>query len=267
MQDNFGYSFVSKGSQGDASMDEGDLTEPLTPAASRSSIGSAPKRHSGGPRSGSETEGGNPMPPVTTNAVRFKPRLDHKRWTRTGLSQEYQPTCDKTDSEYGFPFPRCSYQPRQKLNLVCSHIRHHLNIAIECHYCPKAYWSSDGWEKHCQNQHGNLPQVQETATKPETFENPLGENLEIEDIKAEEEDAIKQALQALASQDLSVEPAFVEVLVEDSSSSMAPVSTTTSTMTSSAGHMDHQANCTQWQKDQIKKTHKLLACVSRMSLS
>ena len=79
------------------------------------------------------------------------PSSDNKRWSRTGLASEYEPI--SVNELYKCPFGNCDYQPRQNLDSVCTHIHRHLNVAIQCHFCSKIYWSSEGWLKHTQEVH------------------------------------------------------------------------------------------------------------------
>ena len=123
-------------------------------------------------------------------------------------------------NEYSCPFSKCNYTPRQKLDLVCTHIRLHLNIGIGCHYCGKGYWSAEGWKRHCRNIHPDLPKVPEGAEEPEAFKNPLGDNPEIIDIECKEAFAIDQAIRSgRTPRSLDVEPQFSEVIEEIPTSS------------------------------------------------
>ena len=163
-------------------------------------------------------------PPEASHATLFKPGPDDQRWTKTGLSQEYLPVIGT--NEYSCPFSKCNYTPRQKLDLVCTHIRLHLNIGIGCHYCGKGYWSAEGWKRHCRNIHPDLPKVPEGAEEPEAFENPLGDNPEIVDIECEEADAIDQAIRSgRTPRSLDVEPQFSEVIEEIPTSSTSVCTT------------------------------------------
>ena len=204
MKDNFGYTLASMNDN--ETLDEGESQ------VSQSEDGAAPpddrplKKRTLTVASGLELgKEANPPPPEASHATLFKPRPDDQRWTKTGLSQEYLPV--KGENEYSCPFSKCNYTPCQKLDLVCTHIRLHLNIGIGCHYCGKGYWSAEGWKRHCRNIHPDLPKVPEGAEEPEAFENPLGDNPEIIDIECEEADAIDQAIRSgRTSRSLDVKP-------------------------------------------------------------
>ena len=112
------------------------------------------------------------------------------------------------------------------MDLVCTHIHRHLDICIECHYCPKTYWSVEGWKKHTGSVHPNLPKVPEDAEEPSTF-SPLGDTPEILNIKEEEEQALKAAVMLPAS-GFNVEKELILVDVEEkapSASASVPTST------------------------------------------
>ena len=135
------------------------------------------------------------LSPYQTCADGVKPSSDPKRWSRTGLATEYLPPHD--DDLYSCPLPQCDYR-RQNIDTVCIHIRRHLNISIQCHYCLKRYWGSEGWLKHTRTLHKGLPPVpldygKEKPPKPEDI---LKECAEAYDIAAEEE---KAGLEASAS--------------------------------------------------------------------
>ena len=106
--------------------------------------------------SGSEAPGSKSICPSLPNpyisgANAILPSLDDKRWSHTGLASEYEPISE--NELYKCPFTNCDYQPRQNLDSVCTHVRHHLNVAIQCHFCNKIYWSSEGWLKHTRDVH------------------------------------------------------------------------------------------------------------------
>ena len=103
--------------------------------------------------------------------------------------------------------------PKQKLDLVCTHIPQHLNICIECHYCDKSYWSAKGWKRHTGSVHPGLPKVPEGTEDPATF-TPLGDAPAIAEVRDEEEEAINRALDYDPSE-LNVEQEFSLVDVED----------------------------------------------------
>ena len=106
----------------------------------------------------SNNEGPNGSLPSAeaSKAIGFKPSTDQRRWSRTGLALEYQPRKMEGEENYSCPFPLCDFTPRQKFDAVVTHIRHHLNIAIQCHYCNRLFWSCAGWTKHCSSTHNNL---------------------------------------------------------------------------------------------------------------
>ena len=106
--------------------------------------------------SGSEAPGSRSLrpslpTPYTSGAKAILPSSDNKRWSRTGLASEYEPISE--NELYKCPFGNCDYQPRQNLDSVCTHVRRHLNVAIQCHFCSKIYWSSEGWLKHTREVH------------------------------------------------------------------------------------------------------------------
>ena len=141
---------------------------------------------------GSDSEGNYPAP-KSSKAIGFKPGVNPKTWTKTGLTLEYQPTREEGEDDYGCPFSKCDFVPKQKLDLVCTHIHRHLNICIECHYCDKSYWSVEGWKKHTGSVHPGLPKVPEGTEDPPTF-SPLGDTPEILEVREEEEEALNQTL-------------------------------------------------------------------------
>ena len=152
---------------------------------------------------GSDSEGNYPAPKLS-NAVGFKPGKN---------ASEYYPTREEGDDDYGCPFKKCDFLPKQKLDLVCTHIRRHLNICINCHYCTKSFWSIEGWKKHTTHVHPNLPKVPDDTEEPPTF-TPLGDVPEIVNVKDKEEEALNKALQ-LPTPDLNVEKQFMLVDADD----------------------------------------------------
>ena len=90
--------------------------------------------------------------PAITKAVIFKPGPIERSWSRTGLAKEFQPTNE--GGRYGCPMcPK--YEPRSNIDTVATHIRrNHLNIALGCHFCDDAFFSSEGWKKHNTQKHG-----------------------------------------------------------------------------------------------------------------
>ena len=89
--------------------------------------------------------------PYISGAKAILPSSDNKRWSHTDLASEYEPISE--NNLYKCPFTNCNYQPRQNLDSVCTHVRRHLNVAIQCHFCTKIYWSSKGWLKHMRDVH------------------------------------------------------------------------------------------------------------------
>ena len=87
----------------------------------------------------SEYSDGNFLSAEASNAVAFKPSMDQRHWSRTGLAADYQPCKMEGDENYSCPFPLCNFAPRQKFDAVATHIRRHLNIAIQCHYCNRLF--------------------------------------------------------------------------------------------------------------------------------
>ena len=80
--------------------------------------------------------------PYVSRAKAVLSSLDNRRWSHTGLASKYEPSIE--NDLYKCPFENCDYQPFQNLDSVCTHVRCHLNVAIQCHYCSKIYWSSEG---------------------------------------------------------------------------------------------------------------------------
>ena len=89
--------------------------------------------------------------PYVSGAKAILPASDNRQWSCTSLASEYEPSI--VNDLYKCPFESCDYQPRQNLDSVCTHVRCHLNVAIQCHYCSKIYWSSEGWLKHTREVH------------------------------------------------------------------------------------------------------------------
>ena len=120
------------------------------------------------------------------------------------------------DENYSCPFPLCDFAPRQKFDAVATHIRHHLNIAIQCHYCNRLFWSCAGWTKHCASTHSKLPKVPSDATDPGIFQ-PPSISLPTSALREEEQVAISEAAK-LPSTNYDVEPPFSSIDMEDSNS-------------------------------------------------
>ena len=240
MKDTFGYIPASARDNETTGGEETQMSQSEDGAASASDrpLKKRAFAMTSGTESGKEA---NPPPPEASHATLFKPGPDNQRWTKTGLSQEYLPM--KNDKEYGCPFPKCGYVPRQKLDLVCTHIRRHLNIGIGCHHCNKGYWSAEGWKRHCRNIHPDLPEVPEGAEEPEAFENPLGDDPQILEVEIEDEEAeaIDQAIKSgRTPHSLEVEPLYSEVIEEipTSSTSVCTTAATSTSITSTATPMD-----------------------------
>ena len=191
MKDNFGYDVQDTPLQSEAPTEEDTEVHPATSGTERDLLAPPRQKTRKSAKGLSEGEGNYP-PPSSTNAVAFKPGRDAKKWTKTGLAMEYLPTKSDGQEEYGCPFPACDFAPRQKLDLVCTHIRRHLNICVSCHHCEKTFWSIEGWKKHSSSIHPDIPKVPMDASEPETFQ-PLGTNPNIIDVKQEEE-AIRPAV-------------------------------------------------------------------------
>ena len=120
------------------------------------------------------------------------------------------------DENYSCPFPLCDFTPRQKFDAVATHIRRHLNIAIQCHYCNRLFWSCAGWTKHCASTHSKLPKVPSDATDPGIFQ-PPSISLPTSALREEEQVAISEAAK-LPSTSYDVEPPFSSIDMEDSNS-------------------------------------------------
>ena len=97
--------------------------------------------------------------PYQAGAKGVKPGVNQKKWSRTGLTAEFQPLSIEGEDLYKCPFPNCDFTPHQNIDTVAAHIRRHLNIAISCHYCNKLFWGSEGWHRHCKNVHSAYPPV------------------------------------------------------------------------------------------------------------
>ena len=155
---------------------------------------------------GSESKGtdGNFPSAEVSRVTGFKPCSNPKHWSRTGLANDYEPKQVEDEENYSCPFPLCNYAPKQKFDAVATHIRCHLNIAIQCHYCNKLFWSCAGWTKHCSYNHSNLSKVLEDAADLGTFQ-PLAEPVHFQAIKEEEQAAVSNVA-ALAPVNYDVEP-------------------------------------------------------------
>ena len=151
---NFGYAPFSTSS-------ESEDTEPCPrskrPASSASGIPTKIRPKNPGDyqtlpsfkSSGNEGSDGNFPSAKVSKPTGFKPSADHRHWSRAGLAVDFQPRKMEGEENYSCPFPLCDFAPHQKFDAVATHIRHHLNIAIQCHYCNRLFWSCAGWTKHC----------------------------------------------------------------------------------------------------------------------
>ena len=144
--------------------------------------------------SGSESEGGRQHPgPLSTHAQVFKPGPEEKYWSRTGLAKEYQP--QSREGKYYCPMCRY-YEGHSNIDTVSTHIqRDHLNISLGCHYCDKAFFSSEGWKKHNVQKHKKSKDefVPEGAVDPGTAAK-IPDHIELEEVKAEEASAIEESI-------------------------------------------------------------------------
>ena len=164
----------------------------------------------------SENSDGSFPSAEASHAAGFKPSTDQRRWSHTGLAADYQPRKMEGDENYSCPFPLCDFAPRQKFDAVATHIRRHLNIAIQCHYCNRLFWSCAGWTKHCASTHSKLPKVPSDATDPGIFQ-PPSISLPTSALREEEQVAISEAAK-LPSTNYDIEPPFSSIDMEDSNS-------------------------------------------------
>ena len=139
--------------------------------------------------------------PYQVGAKGVKPGTNQKRWSRMGLSLEFQPVSVEGEDLYKCPFLECNFTPHQNIDTVACHIRRHLNLSISCHYCNKLFWGSEGWLCHCKNVHPSLPQV------------PAGYNTTEETPK---DQAVKEMAILLDTGKYDVEPDFVAMDTESS---------------------------------------------------
>ena len=173
------------------------------------------------PSSEASTASGGPSStatPYSTCAKGILPSSDQRRWSRTGLAEEYNPTL--TDEVYSCPFPACVFQPRQNIDTVCAHIRRHLNISIKCHHCHKLYWGSEGWLRHTRDVHKGLAPVPPEFGKeqPSVPRDLIAEAALAHDLATTEEIKGAVAAQSLPREDYDIEPQHsMEYITEDSS--------------------------------------------------
>ena len=144
--------------------------------------------------------------PYISGAKAILPSSDNKRWSRTGLASEYEPT--SVNELYKYPFTNCDYQPRQNLDSVCTHVRRHLNVAIQCHFCNKIYWSSEGWLKHTREVHKESKPVLADYSKERAAprQDILKESMAAYGIALQEERAGLEAAPSLPARDYDLEP-------------------------------------------------------------
>ena len=161
--------------------------------------------------SGSEAPGPKgPRPalpsPYVSGAKAILPASDSRHWSRTGLASEYEPSI--VNDLYKCPFESCDYQPGQNLDSVYTHVQRHLNVAIQCHYCSKMYWSSEGWLKHTREVHKDSKPVPVDYGKEKVAPHPdiLKESMAAYNIALEEEKASLAAAPTLPSTDYDIEP-------------------------------------------------------------
>ena len=161
--------------------------------------------------SGSEAPGSRSLRPSLLNpyisgAKAILPSSDNKRWSRTGLASEYEPI--SVNELYKCPFTNCDYQPRQNLDSVCTRVRHHLNVAIQCHFCSKIYWSSEGWLKHTHEVYKESKPVPANYGKERVapHQDILKESMAAYGIALQEERAGLEAAPSLPATDYDLEP-------------------------------------------------------------
>ena len=218
LKTNFGYAPSSTSSTSDSEPSPGSKR----PASSEHEVPAKIRTtHSGGqrtsaPSKSSKNSDGNFPSAEASHAAGFKPSTDHRRWSHTGLAADYQPRKMEGDENYSCPFPLCDFVPCQKFDAVATHIRRHLNIAIQCHYCDRLFWSCAGWTKHCTSSHSKLPKVPSDATDPGIFQ-PPSISLPTSALREEEQVAISEA-ERLPSTNYDIEPPFSSIDLGDSNS-------------------------------------------------
>ena len=161
--------------------------------------------------SGSEAPGSKSIRPSLLNpyisgAKVILPSSDNKRWSHTGLASEYEPISE--NELYKCPFTNCDYQPRQNLDSVCTHVHRHLNVAIQCHFCTKIYWSSEGWLKHTRDVHKDSKPVPANYGKEKVVprQDVLTESMAAYGIALQEERAGLAAAPSLPATNYELEP-------------------------------------------------------------
>ena len=95
------------------------------------------------------------------------------------------------------------------------------HIALGCHFCEDAFFSSEGWKKHNSQKHGETNRseyVSEDAVEPGTYvpssAAALPTDLILAEVKEEEKTAIEQAAGISSGVDLHMEPEFSEDIME-----------------------------------------------------
>ena len=156
--------------------------------------------------------------PYQSGAKGVKPGTNQKHWSRTGPTAEFHPVSVEGEDLYKCPFTECNFTPHQNLDTVATHIRHHLNLALACHYCNKLFWGSEGWHHHCKNVHSSYPPVPagyNTLEEPPKDQDILGDAVAAYEIAdAEEAQAVKDIVNLLKSGSYDVEPDFVAMDTE-----------------------------------------------------
>ena len=94
------------------------------------------------------------------------------------------------------------------MDSVCTHIHHHLNVAIQCHFCTKIYWSSEGWLKHTRDVHKESKPVPANYGKEKAapHQDVLKESMAVYGIALQEEQAGLAAAPSLPATDYDLEP-------------------------------------------------------------
>ena len=102
---------------------------------------------------------------------------------------------------------------------MCTHIPRHLNISLQCHYCTKLYWGSEGWLKHTREVHKNTPPVPATygQERPPSPQDIVKEAMDTYEIATQEENEALKGAHKHPLPDFSIEPKFKEVEVTEES--------------------------------------------------
>ena len=155
--------------------------------------------------------------PYVSGAKAVLPSSGSRRWSCKGLASEDEPSIE--NDLYKCPFENCDYQPHQNLDSVCTHVRCHLNVAIQCYYCSKIYWSSEGWLKHTREVHKESKPVPVDYGKKKVapHQDILKESMAAYGIALQEEQAGLAAAPSLPARDYDIEPEHtMEYQTEDS---------------------------------------------------